>query len=68
MTVMWRTDPDDQMLRDTVRRIGSDFGPDYFLAKARAHEHTHELWHAAAEAGLVGVNLPEEHGGGGMGF
>lgn len=67
MTVMWRTDPDDQMLRDTVRRIGSDFGPDYFLAKARAHEHTHELWHAAAEAGLVGVNLPEEHGGGGMG-
>ncbi len=68
MTVMWRTDPDEQMLRDTINRIGRDFGPDYFLAKARAHEHTHELWQAAAEAGLVGVNLPEEHGGGGMGI
>ncbi|AXV06725.1 Butyryl-CoA dehydrogenase [Euzebya pacifica] len=68
MTVKWRTNPDEQMLRDTVKRIGNDFGPSYFLAKARKHEHTAELWQTAADAGLVGVNLPEEHGGGGMGI
>lgn len=68
MKVTWRLDEDERMLRESVAALGRSFGPDYFLAHARSHEHTEELWHAAAEGGFVGVNLPEEHGGGGMGI
>ena len=68
MKANWRIDDDERMLRESVAALGRSFGPDYFLAHARSHEHTEELWKAAAEAGFVGVNLPEEHGGGGMGI
>lgn len=68
MKANWRIDDDERMLRESVAALGRSFGPDYFLAHARSHEHTEELWQAAAEAGFVGVNLPEEHGGGGMGI
>ena len=57
-----------QMVRDTVARIASKYGHDYFLAKARAGEKTTELWDELADAGFIGVNLPESHGGGGMGL
>lgn len=68
MKANWRIDDDERMLRESVAALGRSFGPDYFLAHARSHEHTEELWQAAAESGFVGVNLPEEHGGGGMGI
>jgi alkylation response protein AidB-like acyl-CoA dehydrogenase len=51
-----------------VAKIAADYGPDYFQARARAGEKTTELWRAVGQAGFVGVNLPEEHGGGGMGI
>ena len=43
----------------------SQFGPDYYLAAARSGGKTPELWEAAAKQGFVGVNIPEEFGGGG---
>jgi len=57
-----------QMLREAVRKIASDFGHDYFVEKARADERAHELWEAVARGGFLGVNIPEEYGGGGMGL
>ncbi len=56
------------MLREAVRKIASDFGHGYFVEKARADERADELWRAVARGGFVGVNLPEEYGGGGMGL
>ena len=56
------------MLREAVRKIASDFGHDYFVDKARRNERADELWEALARAGFVGVNIPEAHGGGGMGL
>ncbi len=56
------------MLREAVRAIASKFGHEYYVAKARADERTEELWHAVGEAGFLGVNVPEEYGGGGMGI
>jgi alkylation response protein AidB-like acyl-CoA dehydrogenase len=56
------------MLRQAVRKIGSDFGHDYFLDKARSGQKADELWEAVARSGFMGVNLPEEYGGGGMGI
>jgi alkylation response protein AidB-like acyl-CoA dehydrogenase len=57
-----------QMVRETVARIASKYGHDYFLAKARAGEKTTELWEELAAGGYIGVNLPVSHGGGGMGL
>ena len=56
------------MLREAVGAIASKFGHEYYVAKARANERTEELWHAMGEAGFLGVNVPEEYGGGGMGI
>lgn len=68
MATHWRIDDDERLLREAVADVGRSFGPEYFLRHARAHEHTQALWSAAADAGFVGVNLPEEHGGGGRGI
>jgi alkylation response protein AidB-like acyl-CoA dehydrogenase len=43
----------------------NQFGPDYYLSAARSGGKTPELWEAAAKQGFVGVNIPEEFGGGG---
>jgi alkylation response protein AidB-like acyl-CoA dehydrogenase len=64
----FRETAEQTMLREAVARIAADYGHDYFLAKAKAGEKTTELWQAVSGAGFVGVNLPAEHGGGGMGI
>jgi alkylation response protein AidB-like acyl-CoA dehydrogenase len=52
-------------LRKAVAALGA--GADYYLEKARSGGHTDELWREAGELGFIGVNLPEEYGGGGAG-
>ncbi len=55
-------------LRKAVAALVSNYGQDYYLEKARAHQHTDELWYEAGKLGFLGVNLPEEYGGGGAGM
>ncbi|KUH95168.1 acyl-CoA dehydrogenase [Mycolicibacterium acapulense] len=55
-------------LRKSVAAMAANFGQDYYLEKARADEHTDELWSEAGKLGFIGVNLPEEYGGGGAGM
>lgn len=57
-----------QALRKSVAALVSNYGQEYFLEKARAHQHTDELWNEAGKLGFIGVNLPEEYGGGGAGM
>ena len=59
---------EQQMLREAVSAIASKFGHDYYVTKAHADERTDELWDAVAEQGFLGVNVPEEYGGGGGGI
>lgn len=68
MTGLIHDTEDHRAIRDSVAKIAARFGPDYFLARARADEDVHELWTELGEAGLLGVHLPEEHGGGGCGM
>ena len=55
-------------LRKSVAAMAANYGQEYFLEKARSGGHTDELWREAAELGFIGVNLPEEYGGGGAGM
>jgi alkylation response protein AidB-like acyl-CoA dehydrogenase len=58
---------EQELLRQSIAGIAAQFGEAYFREKARAGEKSTELWDAVAEAGFIGVNLPEEYGGGGLG-
>ena len=59
---------EQQALRKAVAAMAANYGQDYYLEKARAGEHTDELWSEAGKLGFIGVNLPEEYGGGGAGM
>jgi alkylation response protein AidB-like acyl-CoA dehydrogenase len=56
------------MLRQAIAEIAGDFGHEYYAERGRRGEKVEELWEALATGGFVGVNLPEEYGGGGMGI
>lgn len=55
-------------LRRAVSELGHKYGYEYFIDKARAHEPFDELWQDAGRLGYLGVNLPEQYGGGGAGM
>jgi alkylation response protein AidB-like acyl-CoA dehydrogenase len=57
-----------QELRKQVARLASSYGREYFTQQARAGEKTTELWLAIGKAGYLGINIPEEYGGGGGGI
>lgn len=59
---------EQQMLRKQVREIGRKYGREYYAEKARSGESPDELWGEVAEHGFIGVNTPEEYGGGGLGI
>jgi alkylation response protein AidB-like acyl-CoA dehydrogenase len=62
-------DSDEQrMLRETVAAICRSFGPQYTREKVAAGEPPTELWDALASRGYLGVNIPEEYDGAGLGM
>jgi hypothetical protein len=63
------TETDEQQaLRAAVAQLAASYGYEYSVAKARADESLTELWAEAGKLGYLGVNLPEEFGGGGQGM
>jgi alkylation response protein AidB-like acyl-CoA dehydrogenase len=59
---------EQRMLRHAVAGIASKYGHSYFAARARSGGNTDELWNELAAGGFLGVNVPAEFGGGGMGI
>lgn len=57
-----------QMMLETARRVGREFGLDYWRGLDAEKTFPAELWQAVCDAGLCGVALPEEHGGSGLGM
>lgn len=56
-------------LRSAVSALAAKYTyRDYVVHKARKNEPLTELWDEAGELGFLGVNLPEEFGGGGAGM
>lgn len=59
---------EEQMLRDAVRGIASNYGREYMRECVENERPAVELWDELAKGGYLGVNLPTEYGGGGMGM
>jgi alkylation response protein AidB-like acyl-CoA dehydrogenase len=61
-------DDEERRIRETVREISLGFGPAYMREKMDKGEPPLELWNALAAKGYLGVNIPEEWDGGGLGM
>jgi alkylation response protein AidB-like acyl-CoA dehydrogenase len=59
---------EQRLLRTSVAEVAARYGHPYWLGKARAGKKTHELWDEVGRLGYLGVNVPEEFGGGGRGI
>ena len=55
-------------LREAVAAVTRRFGGAYFAEHAERREPTTELWQALAKPGFIGINIPEQFGGGGAGL
>lgn len=55
-------------LRETVSELAASFGRAYFQSKAKVGGYPDELWNELGNAGLIGVNIDEQYGGGGAGM
>src|SRR5687767_8010492 len=55
-------------LRREVARLASGYGREYFTQQARSGGKTTELWLEIGKNGYLGINIPEEYGGGGGGI
>ncbi|MFW5419671.1 acyl-CoA/acyl-ACP dehydrogenase [Nocardiopsis sp. CNT-189] len=63
------TEPGERTaLREAVAAFTAGYGPRYYREKAKAGAYLSELWTEAGKLGYLGVNIPEEHGGGGGGI
>jgi alkylation response protein AidB-like acyl-CoA dehydrogenase len=69
MTVVPFIESDEQaMLREAVREIAARYGHAYYLEVSRSGRPATELWEELGHYGYVGVNIPEDYGGGGAGI
>ncbi len=57
-----------QELRKAVARLASKYGREWFTGKARSGGKTTDLWLEIGKNGYLGINIPEEYGGGGGGI
>ena len=55
-------------LRAAVAKLAGGFGREYFVRQARSGQKTTDLWLEIGRHGYLGVNIPEEYGGGGGGI
>jgi acyl-CoA dehydrogenase len=60
--------PEQQQIRDSILKLCARFDDDYWRAKDRSGDFPHELHVALAEAGWLGIAMPAEHGGAGLGI
>src|SRR5436305_13466898 len=60
--------PEQQQIRDEVRKLCVKFDDAYWLEKDRSGEFPYELHGALAAAGWLGIAMPEAYGGAGLGI
>ena len=60
--------PEQDAIRDAITRICAQFGDDYWLKKDKEGGFPSELHQALARDGWLGIAMPEDHGGAGLGI
>jgi alkylation response protein AidB-like acyl-CoA dehydrogenase len=68
MTGLVTDSSDHQLIRQSTAAIAARYGHAYYAGRAREGGHIAELWADLGQAGLLGVHLPEQYGGGGAGL
>jgi len=59
---------DQEQLRDAIERVCEPFDADYWLRKDREGGFPEEFHRALADAGWLGIAMPEAYGGAGLGI
>ena len=59
---------DQRAIKESIRAMMTRFDDDYWMKKDRAHEFPWEFYNAFAEAGYLGLVMPPEYGGVGLGL
>ena len=60
--------PEQESIRESVKKVCAAFGDDYWLRKDREGGFPDELYQALARDGWLGICIPEEYGGSGLGI
>lgn len=55
-------------VRNGVRELAATFSDEYWAERDDKHEFPWDFYNAFAEAGWLGIAIPEEYGGGGLGI
>ena len=59
---------EQQLIRESVRRICAGFPDEYWSEKDEAHQFPWEFYEAMAASGFLGIAIPEQYGGSGQGI
>lgn len=59
---------DLRLLGESIDALMRDFPDEYWMEKDRKHEFPWEFYNAFAQAGYLGLVVPEEYGGAGLGL
>ncbi len=59
---------DQQLIRRSVAELCRKFDDQYWMRKDQAHEFPTEFYEAIASGGWLGITIPEEYGGHGLGI
>ena len=60
--------PEQQAISHEVGRLCAQFGDDYWREKDKNHEFPEDFYQAMAKGGWLGVAMPAEFGGSGLGI
>jgi alkylation response protein AidB-like acyl-CoA dehydrogenase len=67
VTTAFAPTDEQALLRESARALAERYGHAYYAEKARSGGRMTELWHELGEQGFLGVTVPEEYGGAGLG-
>jgi acyl-CoA dehydrogenase len=59
---------DQELIRKSVAELAGKFDDHYWMEKDQAHEFPREFYDAIAQGGWLGMTIPEEYGGHGLGI
>lgn len=64
----FRYSEEQEAIRESVARICAEFGDDYWLEKDRKGGFPQEFYEALGQGGWLGICIPKEYGGSGLGI